>query len=149
MWAGLTFLVGFAAVIWLGGAAVEDLRGPRAALMRELNAQRAAAGLSALRADRHLGRVAQGHAQALARGSAVAQMSRPEDLERSARSRGWRGTGPIRELRVRGSDAVGALHALGAPGAWESALDPAASSAGVGLAAAGAGDSVAVVLLAR
>jgi len=142
-WAGFTFLLGFGAVVWLSGAAVGELRGPRADLMRELNALRAAAGVGALRPDRNLGQVAQQHAQSLARGSSVAHARAAADLERGARSRGWHGNGPLIELRLRAADLAGALTGAASGGL----LEPGRANVGVGVAPAPGGERVAVVLL--
>jgi hypothetical protein len=95
LWAGCTFLLGFAAALWLAGAALGDLRGPRAGLMRELNQLRRAASAPALRPDAALGRAAQQHASDLARGSELAIAALPVELERAARRQGWRGSGPL------------------------------------------------------
>jgi hypothetical protein len=111
--------------------------------MRELNDLRAAAGMRALRSDRHLGQVAQQHAQSLARGSSVAQTRTALDLERGARSRGWRGSAPLVLLRLGGSDPAAAL----AGAAGQGLLDPARAHAGVGVAPAASGEPIAIVLL--
>jgi hypothetical protein len=142
-WAGFAFLLGFAATLWLSAGALAELRGPRADLMRELNALRAAAGLRELRSDRHLAQVAQQHAQSLARGSRVAQAQSALDLERGARSRGWRGNPPLVELRVRGVDLGNALASARDAGL----LEPGRAHVGVGVASGPGGERVAVVLL--
>jgi hypothetical protein len=134
--------VGFGLVLWLSAAALGDLRGPRAGLMRELNAQRAAAQLPALRSDRNLGRVAQQQAESLARGSRMAAAADAAELERFARRGGWRGAGPVSELRLRAADPAAELRSA------EALRDPLARDAGVGLAALAEGGSVLVILLA-
>ena len=146
LWAGFTFLLGFAAALWLAGAALGDLRGPRAGLMRELNQLRRAASAPELRPDAALGRAAQQHASDLARGSALALAAQPIDLERAARRQGWRGAGPLRPAQVRGAHASTALREAFASGPL---ADREARSAGVGLAPGPDGSSVAVILLAR
>jgi hypothetical protein len=140
--AGLTFLVGFGAVLWLSAAALGELRGPRAGLMRELNTLRAAARLPALRADGHLGRVAQQQADSLARGSRMAAAADAAEFERFARRAGWRGAGPVREVRLRAADPAAVLSAA------EALRDPLARHAGVGLSPAAQGESWLVILLA-
>jgi uncharacterized protein YkwD len=147
LWAGATFLVGFMAALWLAGATAGAMRGPRAGLMRELNALRGAAERPPLRSDRHLGQVAAQHAQALARGSALAAASGALELERRARSQGWRGRGPLAELRLRARDAQGELHTLVAGEAGAVLLDTRHTRAGVGLASAADGSQHVVVLL--
>jgi hypothetical protein len=143
LWAGFTFLLGFGAAIWLSGAAVGELRGPRADLMREVNSLRAAAGVGALRADRHLGQLAQQQAQSLARGSSVASARTAADLERGARSLGWRGSAPLLELRLHAADLAAALASAASGGL----LEPGRANVGVGVAPAQNGERVAVVLL--
>ena len=143
MWAGLTFLLGFGLALWLSSSAVGDLRGPRAEVMGELNQLRAAARAPALRADRHLGRVAQQQAMALARGSAMAIARTALDLERDARSRGWRGSAPLLELRLRTADLAGAL-TNSTNDTW---LEPMRAHAGVGVAPARDGSLIVVLLL--
>jgi len=147
-WAGLTFLIGFAATLWLAGAAIEALRGPRAGLMRELNGLRDSARIPALRPDPHLGRLAQQHARDLARGSALALARGTPELERSARSAGWKGSSPLREIRLRGADPRAALHQAALASAAPAFLEVSANQVGVGLAPAPSGDFVAVILTA-
>jgi hypothetical protein len=146
--AGATFLLGFGAALWLTGAAVGELRGPRAGLMRELNLLRDAARVSALRADRHLGGIAQQQAKDLARGSAVAGARNALELERSARRRGWRGSAPLRELRLRAPDAGAALRTAAASEPPPPFLDPGVTQVGVGLAPIPDGGFIAVILVA-
>jgi hypothetical protein len=144
----MTFLVGFAAMLWLSGAALEELRGPRAGMMRELNALRVSARIEALHPDPHLGRVAQRHARELARGSRLALASGTADLERSARGTGWRGNAPLREWHLRVTDVPAALREANAGPESPAFLDPSAKHVGVGLAPAPEGAFVAVILLA-
>jgi hypothetical protein len=148
VWAGVTFLLGFGAALWLTGASAGGLRGPRAGLMRELNLLRSAAHVPALRADRHLGGAAQQQAKELARGSALASARGALELERSARRRGWRGSAPLQELRLRTPDAPAALRALAAASGPAPFLDPGVTHVGVGLAPVPDQGFVAVVLLA-
>jgi hypothetical protein len=146
LWAGATFLLGFAGALWFAGAALGELRGPRAGLMRELNELRRSASVPVLRPDGALGRVAQEHASDLARDSALALALAPIDLERAARRQGWRGRGPLRQAQVRGSDPASALREAFPTGVL---ADPDVRSTGVGLAPAPDGQFVAVVLLAQ